>query len=574
MDLKFRHRLFSLQPPQPSVSARDNTVRPPPESVRLSTDQCERLIDQVNASNLAAAERTVLVQIVRSHFWVMWVLQDGKLSLKRLRHLLFGRPAEAAAATAVESMEAVAETPSPPSADWQKPSEPREPRRRGGHLPGQGRQGADAYGGAERVECRPETLSVGHRCPVCGQGTLYGLPPGVEIRLGGQALLSAMRYEGQRLRCSACGQVFRAPLPDEAGRDTYRPAARAALVVGRYLLGLPGYRLEAYQAMVGVPVPDSTQWEQIEHVADCAYVVVAHLETVAAQGELIYQDDTAVRIVSLIKENRQILAAAEARGLATPSERPGMHTTALVVQVGEHTIVLYDSGRPHAGENLQALLKQRETERPPPRVMSDALSSNEAPGVALIRCHCLAHGRRKFSDLEDLFPQECQVVLRVMTEVFDHDEYARAQQMPPEQRLAHHQAYSPPLMEGLKRWLQQQFAERLVEPNSSLGKAISYWLKPWTTLTRFLSIAGAPLDANVVERALKLCIRQRNNSLFYKTEHSAYIASVLTSLIATGLHAGVNAMEYLVALQEHRSDVFADPGAWLPWSYPVGALPP
>ena len=91
--------------------------------------------------------------------------------------------------------------------------------------------------------------------------------------------------------------------------------------------------------------------------------------------------------------------------------------------------------------------------------------------------------------------------------------------------------------------------------------------KHWETLTRFLSVPGAPLDNNRAERALKLFIRQRKNSLFYKSEHSAYIASVLTSLIATCLYAGVNAVEYLVALQEHRREVLADPAAWLPWAY-------
>jgi len=88
------------------------------------------------------------------------------------------------------------------------------------------------------------------------------------------------------------------------------------------------------------------------------------------------------------------------------------------------------------------------------------------------------------------------------------------------------------------------------------------------------SVVGAPLDNNLVERALKLFIRQRKNSLFYKTESSAYIASVLTSLIATCLHAGVNALEYLVALQEHRAEVFADPAAWLPWTYPTSRASP
>jgi transposase len=92
-------------------------------------------------------------------------------------------------------------------------------------------------------------------------------------------------------------------------------------------------------------------------------------------------------------------------------------------------------------------------------------------------------------------------------------------------------------------------------------------------LTRFLQEPGALLDNNIAERALKLAIRQRKNSLFYATEHSAYIASLLTSVIATCLHAGVNALEYLVAVQEHRQEVFANPGAWLPWNYPAALVP-
>jgi hypothetical protein len=319
--------------------------------------------------------------------------------------------------------------------------------------------------------------------------------------------------------------------------------------------------------MLGVPVPDATQWDQIETVGDCSYPVFAYLERLAAQGDLIHQDDTSVRILSLMAENLRIRAQAEALGLSRPTERTGMFTTGLVVQVGAHTICLYYSGRDHAGENLQALLLQRQAGLAKPLVMSDALSRNEAKENELIRCHCLAHGRRQFSDLEDVFPVECEVVIDALKQVFDHDDEARDQQLSPEARLAYHQALSQPIMDELKQWLQKQFDDRLVEPNSSLGKAISYMQTHWEKLTRFLSIPGAPLDNNLVERALKLFIRQRKNSLFFRTEHSAYIASVLTSLIATCFYAGVNALDYLVALQEHRREVFADPAAWLPWSY-------
>ena len=326
--------------------------------------------------------------------------------------------------------------------------------------------------------------------------------------------------------------------------------------------------------MLGVPVPDATQWDQIEKVGDGSYRVFAHLERLAAQGELIHQDDTSVRMRSLIDENRTMRAHAEAPGFSRSTERTGMFTTALVVQVGERTICLYDSGRAHAGENLKALLAQRQAGLDKPLVMSDALSRNAVDEDGLIRCHCLAHGRRQFSDLEDVFPVECQVVIATLKQVFDHEDEAREQPMNSAERLAYHQAYSQPLMDELKRWLQQQVDDRLVEPNSSLGKAMSYRHTHWETLTRFLCIPGAPLENNVVERALKLFIRQRKNSLFYRTEHSASIASVLTSVIATCLYARVNALEYLVALQEHRAAVFRNPAAWLPWNYPTNGLPP
>jgi hypothetical protein len=288
---------------------------------------------------------------------------------------------------------------------------------------------------------------------------------------------------------------------------------------------------------------------------------------------VIYQDDTPVRILSLIKENRH--AEAQANDPSQPCGRTGMYTTGLVVQHGDWTICLYIAGRAHAGENLEALLAQREVGRDKPLVMSDALSSNEAEDEgALIRCHCLAHGRRKFAELEEVFPDECAVVIEALKQVFDHEEEARVQQMSAAARLAYHQHHSGPIMDGLKHWLEQQFEDRNVEPNSSLGKACTYLLGHWPTFTRFLEVAGAPLDNNTVERALKLFIRQRKNSLFYATEHSAYIASLLTSLIATCIQAGVNALEYLVAIQEHRPAVFHHPAAWLPWNYRAHLVPP
>jgi transposase len=548
-----------------------------PEDVRLSREEGEALIERIERNALSAEDRRLLVKIVTFYFWLLFALREAKLSLKRLKALVFGEkpkkpkpPSSGGAAGGSSAGER--ETQTSVSQDVSSSTSSSSPEQKA-PPPGHGRHGAEVYRAAQTVECRHAELAMGERCPACGRGSLYRLPPGVEMRLDGNALLSAVRYELEKLRCSACGQIFTASVPVGAGPEKYTPRARAVLALARYYLGLPWYRLEGFQALVGVPVADATQWDQTEIVGDCSHPVFRCLEKLAAQGEVIFQDDTPQRVLALIAENQKAAVQAHAQGKAKTEERTGMQTTALIVQVGERWICLYYTGRRHAGENLERLLAQREPGRGKPLVMSDALSSNSAEETGLIRCHCLAHGRRKFSELDDTFPAESAVVVNALKLVFDHDEYARAEQLTAQERLAYHRCKSGPIMKQLKRWLEQQTAQRRVEPNSSLGKAIAYMLAHWSTLTRFLTEPGAPIDNNEAERALKLAIRQRKNSLFYATEHSAYIASILTSVIATCVQAGVNASDYLVAIQEHRQEVFANPSAWLPWNYQAAFVP-
>jgi transposase len=479
-----------------------------PDEVKLSRDDGEALMARIRASSLSGDDQRLLVKLIELYFWLTVALQETKISLKRLKQLLFGRGAKRSSAkadadeagdsrggddnenAAADHDTTATSTEADSDVGGDKGAEDQPGRR------GHGRQGADAYTGAKRVVCNHEELEAGQRCPACGRGSLYRLPEGVEIRIDSAGLLNAVRYELEKLRCSGCGEIFTAELPPSAGVEKYTPHARAVIALCRYQLGVPFHRLEQLQALVGVPVADATLWDQAERVANGLYPVFEQLQQHAAQSPLFYHDDTGVRIQTLLDENHQrrdAMDAGEASDL-----RVGMYTTAIVAQDGERSIVLYFSGRDHAGENLSKLLADRDPSLPKPLVMSDALAANTLEQEAkVIRCYCLSHGIRAVSELEEFFPHPCQRVLDDLARVYDID--AETVTLSDHQRLVHHQVYSEPILTDLKTWLEQQFSDREVEPNSSLGKAFSYLLNHWTRLTQYLRVAGAPLDNNVVE---------------------------------------------------------------------------
>lgn len=158
-------------------------------------------------------------------------------------------------------------------------------------------------------------------------------------------------------------------------------------------------------------------------------------------------------------------------------------------------------------------------------------------------------------------------VLETLGVVYGHDEEARREGMNDIERLAHHQARSGPLMEKLRQWGQQRLDEHLVEPNSGLGQAISYMLKRWEELTLFIRQAGAPLDSNIVERALKKAILLRKNALFFKTRNGVRVGDLFMSLIHTCETCGGNPFDYLTQLQRHAAELAKNPGQWMPWNY-------
>jgi hypothetical protein len=263
------------------------------------------------------------------------------------------------------------------------------------------------------------------------------------------------------------------------------------------------WRDTGLESQLGIPLPAATQWEIVEEAAQPIKPARDELIRQAAQGSVVHNDDTGMRVLMLRRE---------------PSdERTGVFTSG-IVSVGEgRKIALYFTGGRHAGENLSEVLKQRSAGLPNPIQMCDALARNvpKMPaGVEILLANCLAHGRRQFVDVSENFPNECRYVLEMLGQVYGRDAEAREQGLAPDERLRFHQERSRPVMDRLHAWLEAQLAERRTEPNSGLGQAIRYLLRHWHPLTLFLRKAGAPLDNNVAERALKRAVLHKRTLCF------------------------------------------------------------
>jgi hypothetical protein len=198
-----------------------------------------------------------------------------------------------------------------------------------------------------------------------------------------------------------CGEVFTAPEPEGVGPEKYDETTAAMIALLKYGSGMPFYRFEKLEQVLGIPLPASTQWEIVEEAAEVIQTARDELIRQAAQDEVLHNDDTGMRV--------------------------------------------------------------------------------------------------------------------------------------------------------------------LREPAQG-GKAITYLLRHWKGLTAFLREAGAPLDNNICERALKRAVLHRKNALFYRTLHGAEAGDLFMSLIHTCELAGANPFDYLTQLQRHASELAANPSAWMPWN--------
>jgi transposase len=407
----------------------------------------------------------------------------------------------------------------------------------------------------------------GQVCPACKIGKLYKFEPGTFLRVTGHARFEAEKHIVEQLRCNACQEIYKAPLPEAVLEDgdanqMYGYSARTLMVIDKFFSGLPYHHQANLADIFGHSVTASTIFDQCEQVANAVMPVFYEFKRQAAIAYQFLLDDTRNRI---LEQKPELRNKPNGKGQVL---RAGVYSSGLIAQLTDgHEVVLFETSLGHAGEHLDSILKLRPPGLPPPLTMSDALSSNSVIALAVKAAFCNAHARRNFFDIKSRHPDEIDWVLETYARIWKAEDAVQEENLNPNQRLAYHQQHSLPAMQAIRDWAANKLDEEDFEEYSALGKAVHYFLRHYDKLVLFCVEPGALIDNNRMEEKLKILIRGRKMAHFYKTVNGASVANVLISLIATAYNADENVYDYLVALQRHKQRVKDEPRVWLPWNY-------
>jgi hypothetical protein len=385
----------------------------------------------------------------------------------------------------------------------------------------------------------------GQVCPACQIGKLYKFEPSTLLRVTGHARFEAEKHIVEQLRCNACQEIYTAPLPETVLEDgdadqMYGYSARTLMVIDKFFSGLPYYHQANLADIFGHSISASTIFDQCEKVADAVMPVFYEFKRQAAVGHQFLLDDTRNRI---LEQKPELRDKPNGKGQVL---RKGVYSSGLIAQLADgHEIILFETSLGHAGEHLGSILKLRPPGLAPPLTMSDALSSNSVLALAVKAAFCNSHARRNFFDIKSRYPAEIDWVLETYARIWKAEDAVKEANLNPDQRLAYHQQHSLPAMQAIREWAAKKIEEEDFEEHSALGKAIHYFLRHYDRLILFCIELNALIDNNRMEEKLKILIRGRKMSHFYKTVNGAGVANILISLIATAYGADENVYVYL-----------------------------
>lgn len=312
------------------------------------------------------------------------------------------------------------------------------------------------------------------------------------------------------------------------------------ILVSKFCDHLPFYRQESILQRLGVDIARNTLCYWAMRCADLLAPIVARMRYLMNLYDVGYSDET---VVQVLKE----------------AGRPAQSKSYMWLFIGGTShqrcfIYQYRPSRAHTvPEAFWSSFRGY--------LHTDGFSGyqtlfNKKP---IIGVHCWAHARRKFIEVVRASKKDgvANRVVKQIAKLYKIEKYCKESGFDVNAIQSYREKHAKPVLEKLKVYLEECI--RKVPPKSHIGGAMSYTLRFWAGLTRYLEDGRLEIDNNFTERSIKPFVIGRKNWLFFDSTKGADSGAILYSLIETCRAHKVEPYAYLKHALSNVADCKTDP---------------
>jgi len=508
-----------------------------------------QLQQQLEAKDQALAEKET--QLVRSQQALstseMLVLKlKEQLRLERIRK--YGQRSEKLSdlqlqmldlepAVSNEEIESEINSDALPNSAQNSAEEDKKPRRKK-HHPGRNELPAHLERVEEIIACTPEQC----KCGKCGGETRVIGYEETEV-LGKRPAVHFVRViKREKRACAACAMhgVETAAVPERiAPKSIFSDEVIIDFVVRKYCDALPLYRQRATLLRdLGIDVALTTINDAVLRVGELLIPMVDLIKRNLLAGDYIQADETYV-------------------GVQTNEKKGENHKAYFWQYSSPGKGVVFDFEMTRSGEVPRNVFKQY---RGILHTDGYAVYGEKVGAGGMIHACCFAHSRRKFIEAVNVQTRtnatdaKSERVVALMDSLFAIDRQAREQNLSIEDRHALRQEHAPGILAELHALLLEMRASGLILPKSAAGNAVSYTLKRWEKLTRFMQYPVIELSTNWAENSMRPISIGRRNWLHLGSKEAGPKIAAIFSIIESCRKLSLPIRQYLADVLPGMAD--------------------
>jgi transposase len=301
--------------------------------------------------------------------------------------------------------------------------------------------------------------------------------------------------------------------PQPIEKSTAGASLLAQVIVSKVADHVPVHRQAKILRRFGVELADQTMCGWMRQCSELLTPLYARLKEFVLASKVVGTDDTPVKVL-----DRRLVRTT----------RKGRFWPYLGDQNHRAAVFDYTPTRERAGPE-QFLKGYRGFLQADAYVAYDSFFTD--PERGLVEVACWAHTRRHFHQALDTDPARMGAVLAYIAQLYAVEKRARRSAVEGDALRLLREHASRPVLAQLKDYLLK--IRDQVLPKSEAGQAVSYALKNWIALTRYLEDGDLSIDNNHTERSLRGLAIGRHNWTFLGSDRGGQTMAVLRSFVTS-----------------------------------------